>query len=766
VNNSNKRFVFGLCIFLFSVIGGNAQDGYRVSGVIRDINTHISLRTVNIFVKGQNIGGMSDAFGKFSLFIPNPTDETIIVFKHIAYYQEEISLTKLKESFYVGMRPRVIPLQGVEIEGKSEALEIEKDMPQTVSVIEAKDYEMRGYVDAGDLLKIDHSVQVEEKLSGQKNITIRGGNADEVVVMYNGVKMNNAYDNVFDFSLIDLESVERFELIKGSNTALYGPEAFSGVVNIVPKVNQDYSVRFQQRLGTYRSGNWGLHLHRKIGNLTGSYRVMQGGQTRFFLDNNTKLENSSLHHIGNLSANLGSPESSNAGILSAMAVYSALDYNNHHDDESVNNSNILYSVKFSGKLFGVNNLNLTTSYKQLEESQLLTSQVLGDTSNIDRSFSDMALLVNAEKVIKMENFDWLFSYQFQGNELDFLDVVETSFIQNIGLESADLQRNHHGFVSIVKYHGKLESGFWRSMDVDASVRHDRVRDRQNKAVLRGDGRGTQADFGSAGLFGNNTWNETTVKFALDFSGYQNDIFMNSHLIYGRNTKFPTLFQQISSPVLWSSIANQPKLMPEKNASLEMGFKLGRDIESGRSVTGWELSGNFFQNQYENKFRLFTTPRIPVSFFDNEPTAKISGFESKASVYFLKNKVSLDLAVSKYFISDKAAFPFKSDHKRIFNFNVAHKGYAFQAHLFYENDQVGWLRPDASNGINGNVQPFTSIPIPGQSNIDLHLSKTFRLFNIKLFANASGRNLIKDEGVVLEGIAIKDRRFYLTFGAQL
>ncbi|PJF38645.1 MAG: hypothetical protein CUN54_10415, partial [Phototrophicales bacterium] len=118
----------------------------------------------------------------------------------------------------VYLQPRVIPLPGVEVQETAVKSEIERDLPQTLSIIEARQFDIRGFVDAGDLLRIDHSVQIDEELSGRKTAAIRGGNPDEVVVLYNGVKMNNAYDNVFDLSLIDLEDIQRFEIIKGSNT--------------------------------------------------------------------------------------------------------------------------------------------------------------------------------------------------------------------------------------------------------------------------------------------------------------------------------------------------------------------------------------------------------------------------------------------------------------------------------------------------------------------------------------------------------------------
>ena len=43
--------------------------------------------------------------------------------------------------------------------------------------------------------------------------------------------------------------------------------------------------------------------------------------------------------------------------------------------------------------------------------------------------------------------------------------------------------------------------------------------------------------------------------------------------------------------------------------------------------------------------------------------------------------------------------------------------------------------------------------------------SLRAEKVKLFANVSGRNLLKDDDTELSGLTIRDRRFYLTVGAQ-
>lgn len=740
--------LLALVLFVTSL----AAQEVTVSGIIRDKNTYDEIRGVNIFIKGTQMGTTSDFSGEYSLTIPRPTDDMVVIFQHIAYVKQEIPLSSVKNLTHINLQPRVIPLNMVEVEAEGvRRPEIDKDLPQRVSVIESRNFEIRGYVDAGDLLRIDHSVQIDEELSGEKTVSIRGGNPDEVVVLYNGVKLNNAYDNVFDLSLIDLEDIDRFELIKGSNTSLYGPEAFSGVINVVPKTQYDYNIRFQQRFGTYRSGNWGLHLYKKFNNVYGSYSLKRGSLSRRFVDveDNNKLDNSSVHHTANLSYQM------NQGTLGTMWIYSTLDYNNQRDNETLDNLNNLFSLNYSGDLFKLRNIDFSASFKRLDENQSLRSISANDiTSRLDRQIDDGAVYLNAQKGYKFSKVDWLFAYQLELSKLDVLDRRRNFEEAPIGLESANLHRQHHGFVSILKYHGNTDSDFLKTIDLDISFRHDRVHDSQDNTVLRNETTGEEE---AVGRFDKNNWNESMAKFAVNFSGFRHDLFFNGYINFGSNTKFPTLFQQISSPLALSGPATQPNLSPEKNRSFELGVSLTRDVSGSSSIYGWQINGNFFQNHYDNKFRTFTTPGIPVVFYDNVQNARISGFEGQVGVFLFRKKVSVDLGLSRYYISEKAAFPFKSDHKRTLTFNVDHAGYSFQIFWFHESEQTGWLR--FQNG------EFAQVDLPDNTNLDVHLSKTFKIYDFKVFINASGRNLLNDNNVTLEGLAIRDRRYYLTLGAQ-
>ncbi len=738
-----------LALALFGAAVSAYAQVITLSGVVLDVNTHREIRGVNITIKDEKLGTSSDMGGRYSLRLPSLDRKYVVVFRHVGYEPREIPIDALLTMKQVYLQPRVIQLPDVEVEAEGVGrMDIAKDLPQPVSVIDAKSFEIRGYVDAGDLLKTDHSVQVEEELSGKKTVSIRGGNPDEVVVMYNGVKMNNAYDNVSDLSLIDLEDIESFQVIKGSNTALYGPEAFSGVINIVPKTEQDYNLRFQQRVGTYRSGNWGLHFHQKLDALNLSYSFKQGGTQRKFVgdvEGDKSLENSSQHHTANLLYNL-SPNSQGvpAKSLGVMFLNTSLTYDNQRDAETQSNLDQLLSFKYNGGLSVLKEMELTLSLRRQKEEIALADV-------FSRDIEDRNLQGNVEKRMQFGKIEWLLGYQLQQDDLHFRDD-----------DSPAMRRRHHGFISIAKLQNATGESSSSRFDIDMSLRHDRLRDEQLQVILPAVSNNIDQSV-TLNEFRENNWNETTFKMAFTLSGSKKDLAYSSSMSFGGNVKFPTLFQQVSAPDLLTSDRFTPRLQPEKNNSLELSANVSRDVRGKSAIYGWAVSGNYFQNNYTNKFREFSIPGLAFALYDNSPDARISGFEATTSLFLFRKKLTVSTGLSRYFISEKVAFAFKADLKRTLNVLIDHAGYSFQLHWFKEGEQAGVIRQQKPEG--GSEVRFAEVILPAYSNLDLHLSKSFTIGKLKLFGNASARNLLNAEEVVLEGIAIRDRRYYLTFGAQ-
>ena len=741
-----------LLIFLLFLINLGFAREIELKGKVRDVNTYTEIPRVNIFVQGTLQGTTSSPDGTFTLTIQDPSENTIVVFEHVAFDTLFVELPDALETDDFYLQSRIIQFPKITVEAQRETPDIAKDIPQSVAIVEAKRFEVQGYVDAGDLLKTEQSVQIDENISGEKNISIRAGNAEDVIIMYNGIKMNDIYDNRFDLSLINLEDVRQIQIIKGSNTALYGSEAFSGVVNIVPKTHRNYLVRFMQRFGSYNSGDYNLQLnHNFFNRLNLSYNLKKGANRRRYSDEPTgqfHLENTLTYHTGNLLYNLSDDtQGQPTDMISGSFIHSKTSFNDFRYNESIKNMNQIFSVRYQGDIAMITNLNLVASNQFLDKEENLDIGV----GFHNRQFKNDRFYLNLEKIFDLGKLDIMAAYQYENSRLNFSDIADGL---QVGVESGLFNQKRHGFVSILKLSTPTYSTLLQSANLDISYRYDAVTNVPEEVVYR------NPNFENDDI-ANNSWNHSTVKFSAHLTGNHEISEYTTFINYGTNIKFPTLFQQLSVPGV--ADPNIPgvntNLDPEKNRSLEIGVELKREFASPKKMDGWMLSATYFKNYYENKFRTYTRPGIPVAFYENVPTADIGGFEGQVIGYFLRKKLTLEFAISDYSISDKAAFPFKYDNKLIANMFIDHAGFRFQLHWFRESEQVGLLidYDDIENIRQGLV-------LPEYQNFDVHLGKTFELWHFKLFANFTVRNVLDTE-FNLAGIAIRDRRYYISFGFE-
>lgn len=716
-----------------------------VRGTVRDGNTLRAIGEVNITVPGRDVGTTTDEAGAFTLRIPDADGVQSVVFRHVSYESDTVALSVLKSGAAVQLLPRIIPFESTEITSPRREGAAAKDLPQAVSTIEAREFDVRGYVDAGDLLRTEHSIQVDEEFSGRKRVSLRGGNPDEVIVLYDGIRLNGNYTSDFDLSMIELSDIERFEIIKGSNTTLYGSEAFSGVINIVPKQDREYTIRLHQQIGSYDSGIWGLQLYRRFGAFAGSYSLRNGGMARAFEDfPESRLTNSSLHHSGSLSWRF-SDERSDADALSLNWRVVSLDYENERDGETLEDRNQFAGLQYGGSLPLLGEISLLAGYNGLQQDVLLRAT----ESSVQRGVRESGGQGRIEKRWQPGPLDLLFSYQFAHARLEVDDHRRNAREQPVGIEESTLRRTHHGLVAIGKLHGETGSDFFRGFDLDLSLRQDFVRDTQDDVLLR------EASLPD-GVFSERDWSHTLFKFAVSLKGMKDNFLLDVFLSYGNNVRYPTLFQQVNSPALLDPTSIGAPLEPETNRSVEVGASVTRSFTEG-SVSGWEVEGSFFQNSYDNKFRSIGTPGIPLTLFDNVDNAQISGLEAKAGLYFWGKKVRTEFGISRYFIPEKSAFPFKSESKRTISLLIDHAGYSLHIFHFAEGEQIGLLRQADGS--------YAEVGLPAFSNLDVHASTFFDVGKVKLFLNVSLRNILNSGSVVLSGLALRDRMYYLTAGIQ-
>jgi len=724
--------------------------GQTITGNISDKVTDAKLSGVNITVVGSDIGVSSNQDGTYELDISGLNLSQEIKFQHIGYDELTYTISELNISINIKMSPRVLQFEAIETAGAKRKAAIAKDLPQTVSIIQAEEFELRAFVDAGDLLSTDQSIQVEESLSGRKTISIRGGNADDVLVLYNGFRLNRPYDNVFDLSLVDMQNVEQIEIVKGGHSVLYGPDAFSGVVNIVPKNTKDKNLRFSQQFGSYDSGFWNVNGQVQLGDTFLSVNQKKGSYKRIF----EELEEESNGLLTSLTHNAVDMNK----VIDGNKINGSLEFNFTHDKQTFDNTRDLNTIKSTNKLLGVQysgvlsflgEVDIAYANHNLSEDQGLSNT----TSMISRNLDHDAQKLDARKYIDLGIIEWMFGAQLEKSKLKFWDNRNLANINQVGLVGANLNRNKFGFATVLKIHSKGDkAGHWLT-DLDVSFRQDRVGDHKSNLNFRADH--NQEDDALSFLdFGENKWENNIFKISTIASKRLPGRTIAYWVTTGNNIKFPTLQQQISLTDAPNS--GQRSLNPEKMKSLEIGINFLSQPKDLSNINAIEFQGSLFRNDYINKMRVTYLLGMPVGYYENIGVANMMGVEGKMKMKTYDGRIIGEMGFSKYNVSDLSAFPFKSIFKVTTSMTAKWKYFSIGSRWFHEGEQVGM--------INVPGKGFNEIELPAFTNYDIYWTLQLNLGSYKGQLSYSGRNLEKND-TSINGLLLRDTRKYFTFSME-
>src|SRR5690606_20294768 len=93
--------------------------------------------------------------------------------------------------------------------------------------------------------------------SSNKSLFMQGASGGYTLVLIDGIAISDPSDSggAYDLRMLPLNNVERIEVIKGSQSTLYGTDAIAGVVNIITKKGGEkpFSASGTASYGSYNS---------------------------------------------------------------------------------------------------------------------------------------------------------------------------------------------------------------------------------------------------------------------------------------------------------------------------------------------------------------------------------------------------------------------------------------------------------------------------------------------------------------------------------
>ncbi len=445
-----------------------------------------------------------------------------------------------------------------------------------LTIITAAEIEKRNVRDVSDLLRTVPGIQVTANGGrGQtSNVSIRGGNTSHTLVLIDGVRANSNTVGSYDFSGIQVDNIERIEILRGPQSSLYGSEAIGGVISIfTSKGAEGFKVRGVVEAGTDQSA----HV---------SVSTAGGGE------------------IGDFSISLGHDE--------ADQIFAARETDNHETDPFRNSSvsgrfglNLPHELRldvtgrylngeseFDGFMFGVGAVDGENT-RNIEEYQLTAKAEMPLTDRIKQT-AGIGYHDNS-----VDGVDTGFKFEFLVDTLEFWSqsdiVITDSALLSLGYKRRDENgENKNTFsdgTNTDAFYGQLQIQAYDSVSVAVGIRND-----------------NHSEFGG----------ETTYRAS---GAWQiEDTGLRLHGSWGTGFRAPS-FNELFFPGFGN---------PNLDAEESTGYDIG--IEWTSSIPGVSIDITYFNNKFDDLISFDSS----ISLANNISEASAEGVEARIEAQITKS----------------------------------------------------------------------------------------------------------------------------------
>ena len=233
------RYFFSILIVVSLMTQAvTAANSIGFSGKIYDNLTREPIAGVSIQLGDTSTGTVSDSNGVFTLSrLPAGTHE--LRFSIIGYESKILSVTldgRQPRQVTVYLQPMDIPVDKITVTA-SRFAENKFSTPSSVSITAKEKFNERSFSTTAEVLREEPGVLVQKTTHAHGAPILRGLIGRYVLLLYNGIRLNrptfrfgaNQYLNT-----INLESLNRIEVVRGPSSVMYGSDAIGGTINLIP----------------------------------------------------------------------------------------------------------------------------------------------------------------------------------------------------------------------------------------------------------------------------------------------------------------------------------------------------------------------------------------------------------------------------------------------------------------------------------------------------------------------------------------------------
>lgn len=152
-----------------------------------------------------------------------------------------------------------------------------KDVPIITRVVGSEEIKRTDATNLQDLLQQEiPGAEFSYTMGSQPSLSFQGFNGKDVLFLVDGERLaGETLDNV-DFTRINMDDVEKIEIVKGASSSLYGSNAVGGVINIITKQPKTpWDITLNAKYGAHNEQRYGGTAAFKIGKFVSSTNIQR-----------------------------------------------------------------------------------------------------------------------------------------------------------------------------------------------------------------------------------------------------------------------------------------------------------------------------------------------------------------------------------------------------------------------------------------------------------------------------------------------------------
>ena len=432
-------------IIIYTILAITAFDSFAqitIKGIVKDENKQPLIGATVILLDNTTVGTTTDVNGEYILTLKSNYEGKIQA-SYIGYTTQykDIKVLKKHQQLYqkhknnngvIGSKENPIIIN-FELETLATNIDqvvitgtrtpkLLSEAPIQTRLITSEEIEKTAANNISDVLQQElPGVEFSYAMNQQVNMNLSGFSGQSVLFLIDGERLSGeTMDNV-DFQRLDMNNIERIEIVKGAASALYGSQAAGGVINIITKENtkKPVTINLTGRVGRKNKKKLGANIGFNKGIFHNTFSMQYTGIDTYEVPYN--LENDFHSVYGGTTWNF-----KDKIIIKPLDNLKFTAHAGYFFRERLFNVDAPDRYRgFSGKLKGKwdinksSDLEISYNFDQYDKSDYikLTDKDIRDYSNVQNSVRGLYnhYIGNKDKTLTIGAdfmYDYLYSYQF------------------------------------------------------------------------------------------------------------------------------------------------------------------------------------------------------------------------------------------------------------------------------------------------------------------------------------------------------------------